>query len=181
MKIALLSLMFLLGTPTIEVEGVAFQRSLKSANQTLDLVGASGFTYALIFDVLSGGIYLPAGTPPGDFPKATEKALVLSYKRSFSSEELREVTANLFQRNTPKPLAKELEADLQAFNALYQDIQPGDRYQLTLSRGQGLELSLNGKSVGLIKNPKFGMAVFNIWFGENPFNNAFREQLLKGI
>ena len=63
MKIALLSLMFLLGTPTIEVEGVQFQRTLKSADQDLRLVGASGFTYTLIFDVLSGAIYLPAGTP----------------------------------------------------------------------------------------------------------------------
>ena len=181
MKIALLSLMFLLGVPTIEVEGVQFERSLKSANQNLRLAGASGFTYALIFDVLSGAIYLPEGTQPRDFPIATDKALVLSYKRSFSAEELREVTSNLFRRNTPATLVKEVEEDLQAFNALYQDIQPGDRYRLTLSQGQGLELSLNGQPIGSVKSPKFGMAVFNIWFGENPFNSSFRDQLLKGI
>ena len=58
MKIALLNLMFLLGVPTIEVEGVQFERLLKSVNQNLKLVGASGFTYAFIFDVLSGAIYL---------------------------------------------------------------------------------------------------------------------------
>lgn len=181
MQITLLSLTILLSTPTVDVDGVAFGKSLDTATSPLKLAGASGFTYALIFDVLSGGIYLPEGVQASDFPEATTKALVLAYKRDFSSEELREVTANLFIQNNSQKVVDELRAELAAFNTFYQDIKPGDRYQLTLTEGLGLALSLNGKPVGQVENAKFGKAVFNIWFGENPFSDSFRDNLLKGI
>lgn len=181
MQITLLTLTILFSAPTVEVAGVEFSKSLKSTEAPLELAGASGFTYALVFDVLSGGIYLPEGTPASDFSKATTKALVLAYKRDFSSEELREVTANLFTENNPSALVDEVQSELKLFNSFYRDIKAGDRYQLTLREDQGIELSLNGNSVGRVKNSKFGSAVFNIWFGDRPFSRSFRDKLLKGI
>lgn len=181
MKITLLSLMICLNPAVLEVDGVSLETSLNSENRSLKLAGATGFTYALLFDVLSGGIYLPPEVPASQFSIAKDKALVLAYKRNFSATELREVTTNLFTRNNPESLVTQFKTELSQFNALYQDIKPGDRYQLTLVSNRGIELSLNGKRVGQIENPEFGAAVFNIWFGEKPFSASFRDGLLKGI
>ena len=182
MKIALTSLVIMLTASTpLTIEGVPFERTLQTPNVALKIAGASSFTYALIFDVLSGAIYLPPGTPSSAFPKAHDKALVLSYKRDFSAEEFREVTSNLFRKNNPAADVKSLEASLQAFNELYQDVNEGDRYQLTLIKGTGIELRKNSQPLGVIQDPRFARAVFNVWFGENPFDESFRDNLLKGF
>ena len=73
------------------------------------------------------------------------------------------------------------QTELKAFNALYQDLKAGDRYQLTLLANDGIELKVNDRVAGTIESPSFGQALFNIWFGPAPFNKSFRDNLLKEI
>ena len=180
MQITLSFLSILIATTTINIDDIPFKTQLTTPEAQLELAGGSGFTYALIFDVLSGATYLPPGVPARDFSKASSKALVLVYKRDFSAAEFREVTENLFKKNNPKETVEKYQSELKAFNALYQDLKAGDRYQLTLLKNS-IELSVNGLVTGTINNPEFGRALFNIWFGPSPFNKTFRDNLLKEI
>ncbi|MDA8138151.1 MAG: chalcone isomerase family protein [Desulfobacteraceae bacterium] len=63
-------------------------------------------------------------------------------------------------------------------NSLYRDVKPGDRYALTYILGKGTQLSLNGTPLGLIPGAEFASALFAMWLGHNPMNEAFKEQLL---
>ena len=181
MQITLMSLSIFLAATTVNIDDVSFDTQLKTPGAPLELAGGSGFTYALIFDVLSGATYLPQGIPASDFSKASTKALVLVYKRDFSAAEFREVTENLFRKNNAKETVQRYQTELKAFNALYQDLKAGDRYQLTLLANEGIELKVNNRVAGTIENPSFGQALFNIWFGPAPFNKSFRDNLLKAI
>lgn len=176
-----MSLSILIAATTIDIDDISFDTQLKTPTTQLEIAGASGFTYAFIFDVLSGATYLPRGTPAKEFLKAPTKALVLVYKRDFSAAEFREVTENLFVKNNPRETVEQYQTELKTFNALYQDLKAGDRYQLTLLANDGIELKVNERVAGRIKNPSFGQALFNIWFGPAPFNKSFRDNLLKGI
>ena len=98
MQITLMSLFNFLVATTVDIDDVSFDTQLRTPGALLQLAGGSGFTYALIFDVLSGATYLPQGIPASDFSKASTKALVLVYKRDFSAAEFREVTENLFRK-----------------------------------------------------------------------------------
>ena len=181
MQITLMSLSIFIATTTIDIDDISFETQLKTPSTQLEIAGASEFTYALIFDVLSGATYLPKGIPAKDFSKASSKALVLVYKRDFSAAEFREVTENLFRKNNPKETVDRYQTELKTFNAFYQDLKAGDRYQLTLLANDGIELKVNERVAGRIKSPGFGQALFNVWFGPAPFNKSFRDNLLKEI
>ena len=179
MKIALLSLMIFTASATIDIDGIAFPATLHTEAQTLQLSAGGSFTYALIFDVLCGASYLPSDVSARDFKSSSSKALILAYKRDFSAEEFRTVTSELFRKNNPDDLVQTLSAELKAFNTFYEDIKAGDRYQLTLLNGSWLELRKNDRVLGTIQNPKFGDAIFNVWFGDKPMSSSLKRQLLK--
>ena len=181
MQITLMSLSIFFAAATVDIDDITFDTQLETPGTQLEIAGGSGFTYALIFDVLSGATYLPQGIPASDFSKASTKALVLVYKRDFSAAEFREVTENLFRKNNAKETVQRYQTELKAFNALYQDLKAGDRYQLTLLANDGIELKVNDRVAGTIESPSFGQALFNIWFGPAPFNKSFRDNLLKEI
>jgi hypothetical protein len=63
-------------------------------------------------------------------------------------------------------------------NALYSDVQPGDRYSLTYIPGRGTELALNGEPIGMIQGADFAAAIYAMWLGEKPMNKSFKRQLM---
>ena len=63
-------------------------------------------------------------------------------------------------------------------DALYQDVEPGDRYALTYVPGAGTELAKNGEPLGVIPGADFASAYFAIWLGDDPIDASLRDQLL---
>ena len=71
----------------------------------------------------------------------------------------------------------ELASSLQAFNARYRDVEPGDRYALGWD-GERLTLALNGETLYRGDDPALASALFGIWLGEEPLGEDFRDDLL---
>ena len=63
-------------------------------------------------------------------------------------------------------------------DALYEDVEPGDRYALTYAPGVGTELALNGRRLGVLEGADFSAALFSIWIGDEPLDESLRDQLL---
>ena len=77
-----------------------------------------------------------------------------------------------------KHLLHALQNQIAYHNSLYVDIEPGDRYSLSYTPGQGTVLALNGRPLGTIEGADFAAALFSIWLGPNPADAGFKTALL---
>jgi hypothetical protein len=68
--------------------------------------------------------------------------------------------------------------EIDRFNEFYEDVEPGDRYELTYLPGVGTELALNGQSRGRVEGAEFASALFSIWLGRQPFDASLKRKLL---
>jgi hypothetical protein len=77
------------------------------------------------------------------------------------------------------PTLIRLRPRLDQLNALYRDVEPGDRYSLTYVPDWGTELALNGVPLGRIPGADLAAAVFAIWLGDQPMDEPLKRRLLK--
>lgn len=101
-----------------------------------------------------------------------------AYTRSFDGEDFAESANKLIKRNISRQAFKKIEADLNTFNQAYESIKDGDRYAISFSQETGLVLSLNGEVLTQSDNPALAEHYFTIWFGDKPFSNKLKENLL---
>lgn len=106
------------------------------------------------------------------------KHLVLQYFHNIKKKDFQESTTSIIKKNVSKASYKKIEARVQKFNSLYQDVNKGERYSMTYIQGKGSTLSLKGKALGTIPGHDFSFAVFSIWLGENPIGESFRDTIL---
>lgn len=163
---------------TVEVAGVTFVSRHETAEGALALRGQALLRYMVFIKAYAGAFYLPAEVDRRQALGAVPRRLELSYFHAISAADFAEATRRKVADNvTPEALAI-IETRLQRFNALYRDVQPGDRYALTYLPGQGTELALNGQSLGRITGEDFAAAIFAIWLGPEPIDQSFKKALL---
>lgn len=108
---------------------------------------------------------------------ADELQISFIYHRDFAAENFIEAAETLLKRNLSEAEYQQIEADLNAFNKPYQDVEAGDRYDVRLTGG-GLQLLKNGTPLSQHPSQTLGRHYFKIWFGDKPFNNKLKQQLL---
>lgn len=133
-----------------------------------------------IFDVYVAGLYLEPGTPGERVLADVPKRLEIAYLRGFSAEQLRQAGTEILRRNVDAETFERLGPKIDAINALYRDVEAGDRYALDYEPGLGTSLRLNDELLGRIEGVEFGRAVFSIWLGDEPFDAALKGDLLDG-
>ena len=106
------------------------------------------------------------------------KRLEIAYKYGFEAADLRKATIDGIRNNVDAATFAELAEPIAAMNALYRDVEPGQRYAITYVPGVGTELALDGEVLGVVPGAAFGSAVFGIWLGPKPFDDALRDTLL---
>ena len=72
-----------------------------------------------------------------------------------------------------------LRPRIDRLNALYRDVNEGDRYALTYLPGSGTELSYNGRPLGRVEGADFAAALFSIWLGDSPVDEGLKRSLLE--
>ena len=165
-------------TGSVDIAGVSFAKAHAAPDGELRFRGGAVLRYMVFIKAYAGAFYMPDGADHrqalGDVPRRLE----LSYFHAISAEDFAKATRNKMADNvTPEALAA-LDERIQRFNALYRDVQPGDRYALTYLPGQGTELALNGQSLGRVEGDDFAAAVFAIWLGPEPIDQSFKKRLL---
>ena len=163
--------------PTIiDVEGVNFDTQLDIGGRSFELLGSGLFTY-MLWDAYVGAYYQASGfprpAPLGDVPRH----LVLEYLHTIEAEDFADTTRQGVARNVDEAQLAALSDPLQAFNASYRDVVPGDRYALTWT-GDELRLSYNGEVIHRSDNQALASALFAIWLGDEPAQESFKQDLL---
>ena len=177
----IIGLVFVLTTPAaaaVEIEGIAFSKTYRLENTELHLRGYGLLRYLVFIKAYVGAFYM---LPEGDSQQAlgtTPRRLELEYFHAISASDFAEATSTKIAENVSPETMLVIDDRLEQFNALYRDVEPGDRYALTYIPGRGTELSLNGRSLGRIEGDDFAAAVFAIWLGPEPIDTDFRDALL---
>jgi hypothetical protein len=163
---------------TVEVAGVAFASRHETGDGELALRGQALLRYMIFIKAYAGAFYLPAEVDRRQALGTVPRRLELSYFHAISAADFAEATRQKVADNVAPEALAMIEERLQRFNALYRDVQPGDRYALTYLPGQGTELALNGQSLGRIAGDDFAAAIFAIWLGSAPIDESFKKALL---
>jgi hypothetical protein len=165
-----------------EIEGVVFADRLSIGTSELRLRGAGLLRYRVFIKGYVAALYLDESSSgdvtPGSVLTDVPRRLEIEYFWAIPADRFAEATVEGIARNTDPQTFEGLRSRIDRINALYEDVEPGDRYALTYIPGVGTELALNGRRLGLIEGADFSAALFAIWIGDDPLDEALRSQLL---
>ena len=161
-----------------EIEGVFFNDRIILDGTTLEIRGSGLFRFLRIIKAYVGALYMLDGTPSNNVLTDTPKRLEIEYFHAIKGEDFGSASNKVMAENVDPEAFERLKPRLEKLNALYLDVQPGDRYSLDYVPGQGTRLALNGNPLGLIEGADFAAALYAMWLGENPMNKSFKRQLL---
>ena len=164
-----------------EIENIKFPTSVTVGESEIPLFGLGLLRYRVLFRGYVGGLYLPAGTKKNEVFADVPKALELYYFWDIPGHFFGEAADDLLAKNLPPERLAALRPRLDQLNALYKDVEVGDRYRLTYLPGEGTTVRLNGEALGTIPGADFARDYFSIWLGENPLSVPFRDQIFKGL
>ncbi|MDH4017140.1 MAG: chalcone isomerase family protein [Actinomycetota bacterium] len=172
-----------------EVSGVSFDRSQLVAGRPLALSGYGLHRYRLFIKLYAMALYVDPASQVADVRGDMSAEVVLDedVPKRLELETFWAIPADIFRRLTRERIEgavtpgeyAQLAPQVEALNALYEDVEPGDRYAITYVPGLGTELAKNGESKGVVAGEEFARAMFGIWLGEKPFDRKLRAQLLE--
>jgi hypothetical protein len=165
-----------------DIEGVEFVEQLRVSDEALRLHGTGLLRYRVFIKGYVAALYLAesfggesaASNVLGDLPRRLE----IEYFWAIPARDFAKATVEGISRNTDGATFDRLRDRIDRLNAMYEDIEPGDRYALTYLPGVGTELARNGRRLGVIEGADFSSALFGIWLGERALHGSLRRQLL---
>jgi hypothetical protein len=164
---------------TRSIEGVIFPERYAIGEQTLTLNCAALLRYMVVIKAYVAALYLDPSVPAERVLADVPKRLEIEYFHAIAAADFIRATEAGIAANTNPETAARLRSRIDQLNALYDDVQAGDRYALTYIPRVGTERSLNGTRKGLIEGADFAVAVFAIWVGANPIDARLKSDLLE--
>ncbi|GEM_PF-2047307 len=107
-----------------------------------------------------------------------ELQLSFIYHREIAAEDFIEAAETLLKRNLSAAEFEQIETDLEEFNAAYESVAEGDRYDIRRNQNE-LLLFKNNRLVGQHASSALGQYYYQIWFGDKPFNDKLKSSLLE--
>jgi hypothetical protein len=159
-------------------DAASFPSSITVAGEPLALRGHALLRVGYVFKVYHAALYLGAEVAAERVFDDVPKRLEIAYLRPFTARQIREAGDAILARQVGPGELAALSARLARINALYRDIQPGDRYTLTYVPGEGSTLALNGQALGTVEGADFAAAYFGIWLHPGTTHPELRAALL---
>ena len=103
--------------------------------------------------------------------------LTFRYFRDVPGDAFAIAALNFLEKNLQATAFDQYQERFQAFNSHYQDISDGDAYTLTY-REDDLTLALNNQPLASETGATFARYYLRIWFGETPYSQSLKENLL---
>lgn len=165
-----------------DIEGVQFIERMSINDEKLRLHNTGLLRYRVFIKGYVAALYLAESFGGESTPSAVladlPRRLEIEYFWAIPADEFAKVTVEGISRNTDRVTFVRLRDRVERLNAMYEDIEPGDRYALTYLPGVGTELARNGRRLGVIEGADFSSALFGIWLGDRALDDSLRRQLL---
>lgn len=156
-------------------KGIQFEDEITVDGHILTLHGIGLLKWKYIVDVYLVALYKPKDIPVINISTNVAKRLEYYFFVDMKASDFQSTGFQLMARNIGDKKAQELTRELDAFNELYQDVKEGQRYTLTFLPGKGLEMALDGKSLGLVEGDEFGSSYLSIWLGPDPVDKSLQQ------
>jgi hypothetical protein len=160
------------------IEGVEFAPDFEWGGKQLRLNGIGLLRYRIFIKGYVAALYLGDQVGPERVLDDVPRRLEIEYFWSIPADAFARATIEGISRNVTPEALERLRGPIDQLNALYQDVEPGDRYSLTYVPGVGTELARNGEPLGVVPGAEFSSALFAIWLGDEALDEPLREQLL---
>lgn len=161
---------------SVTEKGQTFERTVEEHGQRYRLIGSGVFRY-MIWTAYAGAYYQLEGETQPQPLSAVPRRMELAYFHAIEAPDFAEATTESLQKSLTAYEYSQLDADIEAFNQSYRDVEPQDRYVLSWD-GDTLRLALNGDTLYEGGNAALASAMFGIWLGERPLGEDFRDALL---
>jgi hypothetical protein len=161
-----------------EVDGVRFATEHRAGDVRMVLNNAGLLRYRLFIKAYVAALYLGEGVPPTEVLTDVPKRLEAEYFWDIAGKDFGPATVDGISKNVDAATLDLLRPRIDRFNALFEDVKPGDRYALTYLPGRGTEVSLNGTAKGSIEGADFAAALYSIWLGRVPIDENLKAALL---
>lgn len=176
----LILLSFASASQAVQVAGVNVPTQVKVGSETLKLQGV-GIRSKYIFDVYIGSFYASGVAHSAKEAIAMQGAKRMSFYflRGLSRKQLTNAWKEGFQANHSPTILQENKNLINHFVDLFDtDMGKGDIMVVDYIPSKGTQVSINGKTVGMIPEEHFYSLVLSIWMGEHPPSNRFKKALL---
>tara|TARA_B100001109_G_scaffold255831_1_gene261343 strand:+ start:6155 stop:6718 length:564 start_codon:yes stop_codon:yes gene_type:complete len=163
-----------------EISGVTPPSTLKVGDKSLSFNGA-GLREKLFLDLYVGTLYLESKSKDGKAVMNADKAMSITIdivSGLISSEKMITAVDEGFENSTKgntAPLADKIKTFKNAFK---EEITKGDHYEISYLPGKGTMVSKNGKLITTIEGYEFKVALFGIWFCDEPADEDLMEGML---
>lgn len=166
-----------------EVAGVQFPPQVEVGGGKLQLNGA-GVRYKAVFKVYAAGLYLErkAETLENVLKMPGPKRMRITMLRDIDAAELGKLFARGMEDNMDRAAFVQLIPGILRMSQIFSEhkkLMAGDDFTLDWVPGQGLLVSVKGKSQGApFKEPEFFAALMGIWLGRAPADWQLKNALL---
>jgi hypothetical protein len=161
-----------------EIEGVRFADEIRAGAVTLRLNDVGLLRYRSVIKAYVAALYLGDGARADDVLADAAKRLEIEYFYAIKAPGFANATIEGIAANVSPETFTKLRPRIDRMNTFYRDVKPGDRYALTYVPGTGIELALNGTTLGTVEGADFAAAVFAIWLGPKAIDASLKVQLL---
>lgn len=175
MKIMLIAVLAL---SSITAHAAEFDKTYQLGGQSLELCAHTPMK-KMLFNLGDVALYAQdCSSVKADSLTSQPVHLTFKYERGFDGEDFIKSSDELIKRNTDDNEYQAIKSSLDKFNANYQAIAEGERYDISWSDETGLLLSKNNRQLSQHDSAKLADIYFRIWFGDEPFSEDMKQALL---
>ncbi|MDX1573062.1 MAG: chalcone isomerase family protein [Methylophaga sp.] len=169
-----------LALSSITAYAAEFDKTYQLGNKTLELCAHTPMK-KMLFNLGDVALYAQdCSSVKADSLTSQPVHLTFKYERGFDGEDFIKSADELIKRNTDDQEYQAIKAGLDKFNANYQAIADGERYDISWSETTGMLLSKNNRQLSQHESAKLADVYFRIWFGDEPFSEDMKQALLNG-
>lgn len=132
-------------------------------------------------DVYVAGLYLPHRSRSAEavLDAREPKAVLLHFVRNVDRQEMIDAMNEALEHNVGAQMAM-VRPHMQRFVQRLPHLRVGTQLLLTYRPGHGIELKVDGRSLGVDPDDGFGNLVFRAWLGPKPPDADLKDGLLGG-
>jgi hypothetical protein len=133
-------------------------------------------------DVYVAGLYLesPSKDVSAVIDKQATKAIMLHFVRDVSRDDMVKAIDEALKKNVGASFGM-VQKHMSAFVSKLPEFRKGTRLSIAYRPNHGVELRVNGKSLGVDTDSTFGNLLFQAWLGKNPPDVDLKQGLLGGV
>ena len=164
-----------------EMAGVAIADQVSQADGTVLQFNGAGIRSKFVVKVYLAMLYLE--NPHHDSqaviadPGAKQLIMHFLYKK-VGKEDLVEAWNAGFTGNGSPAQLESLQAEIDSFNAMFDEVKKDERVVLDYIPGTGTVVTINNAEKGIIPGKEFNDLLLAIWLGDKPVTTKLREALL---